>query len=51
MQTISLKHPDRFFINGVWTPPSSDATVEVLSSSTEELFVRVAEAMDAMGII
>lgn len=46
MQTISLKHPDRFFINGVWTPPSSDATVEVLSSSTEELFVRVAEAQE-----
>jgi len=46
-QTISLKHPDRFFIDGAWTPASSSAKINVLSSSTEELFLSVAEAQEA----
>jgi acyl-CoA reductase-like NAD-dependent aldehyde dehydrogenase len=39
-----LKHPDRFFIDGEWAVPSSDATIDVLSPATEEIFLTVAEA-------
>jgi acyl-CoA reductase-like NAD-dependent aldehyde dehydrogenase len=35
---------NRFFIGGDWVRPSSPATIEVISPSTEEAFVRVAEA-------
>jgi betaine-aldehyde dehydrogenase len=45
--TISLKHPDRFFINGEWAKPSSSSTIDVINSGTEELFLRVAEAQEA----
>ena len=39
--------PDRFFIGGDWVKPSSDATIEVVSPGTEEVFVHVAEAQAA----
>ena len=39
-----IKHPDRLFIDGAWTAPSSAAKIDVVNSSTEELFTRVAEA-------
>jgi acyl-CoA reductase-like NAD-dependent aldehyde dehydrogenase len=42
--TAPIAHPDRFFIDGSWTTPSSDAKIDVINSATEELFVRVAEA-------
>lgn len=42
-----IRHPDRFFIGGQWVAPSSDATISVVSPSTEEEFVRVAEAQVA----
>jgi aldehyde dehydrogenase (NAD+) len=42
-----LKHADRFFIGGEWVKPSSDATIDVIDSGTEELFFRVAEAKEA----
>ena len=35
-------HPDRFFIGGEWVAPSSDATIDVIDSGTEELYYSVA---------
>jgi acyl-CoA reductase-like NAD-dependent aldehyde dehydrogenase len=43
----SIQHPDRFFIDGQWTAPSSKSTIDVLNCATEELFLRVAEAQEA----
>jgi aldehyde dehydrogenase (NAD+) len=40
----SLRHPDRFFIGGEWVEPSSAATITVLDSTNEEVFLSVAEA-------
>ena len=42
-----IRHADRFFIGGQWVQPSSDATIEVIDSGTEELFFTVAEAQAA----
>ena len=36
--TAPVNHPDRFFIGGEWVAPSSDATIDVIDSGTEELF-------------
>lgn len=44
---VPFKNPDQFFIDGEWVKPSSDAKIDVINSSTEELFVRVAEAQEA----
>jgi acyl-CoA reductase-like NAD-dependent aldehyde dehydrogenase len=45
METATpVQHPDRFYIGGEWAAPSSDATIEVIDSGTEELVFRVAEA-------
>jgi betaine-aldehyde dehydrogenase len=42
-----VSRPDRFFIDGEWVEPASDRTFDVIVSSTEELFLRVAEAQIA----
>jgi len=42
-----IRYPDRFFIGGQWVQPASDAQISVVSPSTEEEFVRVAEAQVA----
>jgi aldehyde dehydrogenase (NAD+) len=42
-----IRHADRFFIGGQWVQPSSDATITVTDSGTEELFFTVAEAQAA----
>jgi aldehyde dehydrogenase (NAD+) len=42
-----IKHPDRLFIDGSWVAPSSAAKIDVINSSTEELFARIAEAQAA----
>jgi aldehyde dehydrogenase (NAD+) len=42
-----VRHPDRFFIDGEWVAPSSDATIDVIDSGTEELFFSVPEAKAA----
>ena len=39
--------PDRFFIGGEWVRPSTDSRIDVITPSTEEVFVSVAEAQDA----
>jgi aldehyde dehydrogenase (NAD+) len=41
---LSLRHPDRFYIGGEWVTPATDSTIDVITPSTEELFLRVAEA-------
>ena len=42
-----LRHADRFFIGGEWVKPSSDAVIDVIDSTSEELFFSVAEAQEA----
>ncbi len=42
--TSPLRHADRFYIGGAWVAPSSDTTIDVLDSGTEEYFFSVAEA-------
>src|SRR6516165_10966272 len=44
---VQLRHLDRFFIDGEWVVPSSDATITVTDSATEEHFFSVAEARPA----
>ncbi|HXQ45052.1 MAG TPA: aldehyde dehydrogenase [Caulobacteraceae bacterium] len=39
-----VAHPDKFFIDGAWVVPSSGSTFEVITPSTEDVFLRVAEA-------
>jgi aldehyde dehydrogenase (NAD+) len=45
--TISIRHPDRFFIGGDWVAASSDRRFDVISPATEELVLSVAEAQAA----
>jgi acyl-CoA reductase-like NAD-dependent aldehyde dehydrogenase len=42
-----IRHADRFFVGGEWVAPSTDATIDVIDSGTEELYFRVAEAREA----
>jgi acyl-CoA reductase-like NAD-dependent aldehyde dehydrogenase len=48
MSTIThaapFEHPDRLFIGGEWATPSGVGKIDVVSSSTEELYVSVAAA-------
>jgi aldehyde dehydrogenase (NAD+) len=44
---VPVRHPDKFFIDGRWTEPSSTKTIQVTNSATEELFLTVAEAQQA----
>lgn len=39
-----IRSPGRFYIGGEWTMPSSAATIDVIDSASEEVFVTVAEA-------
>ena len=36
--TAPVRHADRLFIDGAWVEPSSDATIDVIDSGTEELY-------------
>lgn len=42
-----IAHPDRFYIGGEWVEPSGSTRFDVITPSTEELFVSVAEAQTA----
>jgi aldehyde dehydrogenase (NAD+) len=42
-----IRHADRFFIGGEWVAPSSDATIAVIDSATEELYYTIADAAAA----
>jgi len=44
---VSLSAPERFFIGGEWVGASSPDQFDVINSSTEEVFFRVAEAKEA----
>jgi aldehyde dehydrogenase (NAD+) len=44
---VPLRSADRFFIDGEWVKPSSDSTINVIDSSTEELYFQVPEAQAA----
>ena len=39
-----IQHPRQFYIGGSWVTPSSDALIDVVQPSTEEIFLQVAEA-------
>ncbi|CAO5161090.1 Geranial dehydrogenase [Frankia sp. AiPs1] len=40
----SVRHPDRLFIDGQWVAPASASTIDVVDSTNEQVFLRVAEA-------
>ena len=42
-----IARPRQFFIGGEWCAPSSDEVINVITPSTEELFVQVAKAQAA----
>ncbi len=42
--TAPALHADRFFIGGEWVAPSTDATIDVIDSTTEDVYYRIAEA-------
>ncbi len=42
-----LRHPNRVFIGGAWVKPSTDAKIDVIAPTTEEIFLSVAEAQEA----
>ena len=44
---VPLRHADRFYIDGEWVAPSSDATFDVIDSGTEQVYFRVPEAQPA----
>ncbi len=39
-----LREPRKLYIDGQWIAPSSDATIDVISPATEELYLTVANA-------
>ncbi|MGH3251557.1 MAG: aldehyde dehydrogenase, partial [Trebonia sp.] len=45
--TAPISHTDRFYIGGQWVAPSSDATISVIDSDTEQLYFTVPEAQAA----
>ena len=44
IRTSYVRNPRSLFIGGDWVKPSSSATLDVIDSATEELFLTVAEA-------
>ncbi len=44
---VPLRIHDRFFIGGEWVKPSSDSTIDVLDSITEQVYFSVPEAQAA----
>jgi aldehyde dehydrogenase (NAD+) len=44
---VPIQHTDRFFIGGQWVKPSSDATISVIDSHSEQVYLTVAEAQAA----
>lgn len=45
--TAPLQHPDKLYIGGKWVTPSTDRMIDVIAPATEQVFARVAEAMEA----
>lgn len=44
---VTIRHPDRFFIGGEWTVPSTDRRIDLVSPVTEAVHGSVAEAAEA----
>lgn len=44
---VPLAHPHELFIGGAWVAPSTDRRIDVIAPATEEVYVRVAEAVEA----
>ena len=44
---VPLSNTGRFFIDGDWVKPSSDAVIDVIDSATEQLYFQVPEAQPA----
>jgi aldehyde dehydrogenase (NAD+) len=44
---VPLRSLNRFFIGGEWVKPSSDSTIDVIDSNTEQLYFSVPEAQAA----
>ena len=44
---VPLSNTGRFFIDGEWTKPTSDAVIDVIDSATEQLYFQVPEAQPA----
>lgn len=44
---VPIKHPESLFIGGAWVAPESDATLDVITPITEQLYFTVAEAQEA----
>jgi len=42
-----IRHTDRFYIGGQWVAPSSDTTISVIDSDTEQVYFTVPEAQAA----
>jgi aldehyde dehydrogenase (NAD+) len=45
--TAPIRNTDRFYIGGQWVAPSSDSTISVIDSDTEQVYFTVAEAQAA----
>lgn len=46
LNSAPITAPDRFYIGGEWVLPSGGSTFDVIDSTTEEVFLTVAEALD-----
>ena len=44
---VPLSNTGRFFIDGEWIKPTSDAVIDVIDSATEQLYFQVPEAQPA----
>jgi acyl-CoA reductase-like NAD-dependent aldehyde dehydrogenase len=44
---VPIRHDDKFFIGGQWVKPSSADRIDVVDSSTEEIYFSVPEAREA----
>jgi aldehyde dehydrogenase (NAD+) len=44
---VGLRYPGRFFVDGAWVAPSTDSLLDVVDSTTEQVFLQVAEAKGA----
>jgi acyl-CoA reductase-like NAD-dependent aldehyde dehydrogenase len=44
---LTLRHPERFFIDGSWVAPASGAVTVVVNPATEETFLQAADGTDA----
>ncbi|PXA82860.1 aldehyde dehydrogenase [Nostoc sp. 3335mG] len=46
-RSANIRNPQAFFFGGDWVEPSAGSTIDVVDSSTEEVFLTVAEAQAA----